>query len=572
MNRRRKIQLGTVTEAMTRRRFVKVIAASGLTLAAACVQAPTAPSPASSTASSSTPSKPAAAAATAVPSGPVSGGRFVMVVNSDPTGFDPGQDITGAAENILQCMEGLVRLKEVPFDDVKTGATLGGVEPALAESWTISEDKLTFTFNLRKNVKFHDGADFNADAVITAFDRLINQENPYYFKGKMRGGSAYPALLASYRAVDPMTVEMKLKQPSAVFLYTLSQGDSGIPSPTALQQYGPDVSKHPTGTGPWKFVDWVPNDHWTFERNPSWWGGKTYFDQLTFRPVSEAAVQRAMLERGEADLIDTLQAEDVDPVKQNPKFDSISLPSGVNALAMNCSKPPFNDVRVRQAMNYAVNTAEMHATLYKGYGTLATSPLVPIAFGYDASLKPYPYDIAKAKQLLSEAGYANGFEARLVAYNTFMQFNPIGGAALSQAIQDYLSRVGVRVNVQVLEEQAWNANWQKGDFELSLCGWGSQPEPDNVLFRKFHSSQIGRNNNAWINDPKLDGLIVGGQQEYDTTKRAQIYKELQTYIHDIAPWIYLNSPVYVLPYQKSIRGLHLVSNSNRKFWRAWRAF
>jgi peptide/nickel transport system substrate-binding protein len=364
---------------------------------------------------------------------------------------------------------------------------------------------------------------------------------------------------------------MQLKAPNAVFLYLLSQGDSGIPSPTALTQYGPDFAKHPVGTGPWKFAEWVPSDHWTYERNPDWWGGAAYFDQLTFRPVPDASVQRAMLERGEADLIDTVQTEDTDAIKQNAKLDSISLPSGVNAIAMNCSKPPFSDMRVRQAMNYAVNSEEMHNTLYKGLGTLAASPFVPITFGYDPSLKPYSYDPDKAKQLLTDAGYANGFDARLVAYNTFMLFNPVGGAQLAQAIQDYLGRVGVRVNVQVLEEQAWNANWQKGDFELSLSGWGAQVEPDSVLFRKFHSSQIGKQNNAWINDPKLDQMIVAGEQEYDTTKRMQIYKDLQAYIHDLAPWIYLNSPSYLLPFQKTVHGLQLVSGTNRKFEKAWRS-
>jgi len=552
---------------------VKVLAASGLTLLSACAPAPSTPGPTGAPANnaSGAVAAPTTAGAAAGSGGPVSGGKFVMVVASDPPGFDPGQNITGTAENILQCFEGLVRLKEVTFDDVKAGASFGDVEPALAESWTVSDDKLTFTFHLRQNVKFHDGSDFNADAVVNAFDRMINQDNPYYYKGKMLGGAAYPPLLAGYRAVDPNTVEMKLKAPNAVFLYLLAQGDSGIPSPTALQQYGQDLAKHPVGTGPWKFAEWVPSDHWTYERNPDWWGGKTYFDQLIFRPVPDASVQRAMLERGEADLIDTVQTEDMDAVKQNAKFDSISLPSGVNAIAMNCSKPPFSDNRVRQAMNYAVNLEEMHSTLYKGLGTLAASPLVPIAFGYDPTLKPYPYDPDKAKQLLADAGYASGFDARLVAYNTFMLFNPIGGAQLAQAIQDYLAKVGVRVAVQVLEEQAWNANWQKGDFELSLSGWGAQVEPDSVLFRKFHSSQLGKQNNAWINDPKLDQLIIAGEKEYDKVKRAQIYKDLQTYIHDLAPWIYLNSPTYLLPYQKPIHGLQLVSNTNRKFEKAWRS-
>jgi ABC-type transport system substrate-binding protein len=538
----------------SRRRFVQLAATgAGVAIAAACAPGATTPG------------------ASATAATPKTGGKFVYASSTNISGFDPGQQVTGTTESNLQWGEGLVQQKIVSFDEVRGGAQLGQIVPALAESWTTSDDKLTFTFKLRQGVKFHDGTDFNADAVVTAFQRMIDPKHPYYFEGKMKGGGAYPPILNSIRAIDPSTVEFKLKAPNRLLLVYLAQGDSVIPSPASLKKWGADVSQHPTGTGPWRFVEWVPSDHVTYERNPDYRGQKTLFDQQIWLPVQEATTQLAMLERGDADIIDTVQTEDQDRVATDPKLGVLAVWSGSNAIAMNCSKKPFDDVRVRQAMNYAVNREEMSATLYKGSGIVSVTPFVPTTFAYDASLKPYPYDVAKAKQLLSDAGYPNGFEIRLVAYNTAMLFNPIGGAKMAQAIQDYLAKVGVKVTIQVVEETAWNANWQKGDFDMSLAGWGAQEEPDSVMFRKFHSSQLGKQNNAWIKDAKLDQLIEAGELEYDETKRAAIYKQMQTYYKDLTPWLQINSPSYPITYRKEIHDLAMFRATSKNFARAWRA-
>jgi ABC-type transport system substrate-binding protein len=549
-----------VVRRITRRKFLNAAAgASGLALLAACT--PTATPSASST---------AAPGAT----GPKVGGQLVYVTTGDGTGLDPAQNILGTdLEAFQQIFEGLVRYKTVTLEDMRGGASpSGGVEPELAESWTSTPDNLVWTFKLRRGVTFHDGSPFNADAVVTSYDRILNKNNPYYFAGKTRAGGQLSIAIKSYRAVDPYTFELTLSRGYATLFLILAHGEASIVSPTALAKYGVDFASHPVGTGAFKFTEWIKSDHMAFERYDGWWGGKTYLDKVIFRPIPESAVGLATMEKGEADFLDGVPPDDTSRIKASPNLILTPQPSGINGVWMNNIRKPYDDVRVRQALNYAIDRETIHKTLYNGLGDLVSSPYTRFTPYFNTSLKPWPYDPAKAKQLLAEAGYANGFDMEMVTVNAAFLFNPIGGPRLAAALQPYLAAVNVRAKISVIEDAAQTAVRSSGNFDVMVGnGNSTQSDPDRACFPLFHSGEWTRRNVTRYKNARVDELIIEGQQEFDESKRAAIYMEIQSLVYQDAPWIWINSPTDFLVANKGVHDILVANSIHRRFRGAWRS-
>ncbi len=385
---------------------------------------------------------------------PVSGGTLIYGAGADPDSLDPANTDSNTGEAFGHMMNNYL----VKFDaKVK-------IHPDLATEWTQSKDGLTWTFKLRKGVKFHDGTPFNAEAVKYNFERFLGPEKP------LKSGLHDP-IIKSVDVVDEYTVRFNLKVPYAFFLNNLAHSASGIVSPAAHKKWGKDLTLHPVGTGPFKFVEWVRGDHVTLVRNDEYYEGKPRLEEIIVKTVREDSARVLGLEAGDYDLIVRIPPEEVPRLMREGKV-RIYAEQSLRALRIgfNMTKKIFADVRVRQALNYGVDKDSIVKNIYQGMGMVIPAVVGPMATGY-ADLKPYPYDPAKAKKLLAEAGYPNGFKTTL--------WTPKGrylkDYELAQAVQQQLQAIGVDASLEAFEWGAYLAQFRKpkdeSKHELYLIGW-----------------------------------------------------------------------------------------------------
>jgi len=441
------------------------------------------------------------------------------------------------------------------FDGVlnyKPGSSIVG--PGLAETWLVSADGKVYTFTLRRGVTFHDGTPVNAHTVAEDIDRAINPQNPCYVLTRKGAatyddftyGSAKAGDVVKLDVVDDYTLRFTVPQPNAPFLTDLAMVWQGIMSPAATKQYDCDASQHPVGTGPFKFVEWVRNDHVTLDANPAYWGGRPKLDRIVFRIIPESATQVLMLERNEVQILSDVPPQDYARIARNPQLKLVKQPGlTILGVAMSNDWGPFKDKRVRQAMNYAVDKDTINKGLYGG-ATTASQGIPPTLWGYNKSVTPYPYDVARAKALLKEAGYSNGFSTQMVTYSSVRSYNPAGGPKIAEAVQSYLAKIGVNVKITQFEIGAYFdlmhvAKWQG----FAVTGWyGDNGDPDNFLGDLFEWDVA--NNKPHIDDwarhhnPDYDKLIRAGRMTIDQAKRTEIYMEANKILHDDAPWIFIN--------------------------------
>ncbi|RMF89317.1 MAG: ABC transporter substrate-binding protein [Nitrospinota bacterium] len=480
------------------------------------------------------------------------GGTLIIALGADPAGgLDP--------ESVMNNESGFIM---ATLYDSLTAYKPGTAEvvPGLAKSWDISADGKTYTFHLREGVSFHDGTPFNAQTYIQALDRLLDENHPYFYK-KQEGVSSMVAYsleptVASYKAVDDMTVQITLKTPYAPFLSDLAMVWLGVVSPKAVEKYGFDVSKHPVGTGPFTFVEWVPNDHVTVQANPNYWREKPKLDRIIFRVVPEGSVRALKLQKGEVHIMADVPPETISRLERDPNV-VVLRQAGltVNGIGIPRRVKPFDDVRVRRALNYAVNKEEMNKFLYRGIAVPMKSPIPPVLWGYNDSLEGYPYNPEKAKQLLKAAGYPDGFSTELYAYPNPRGYNSVG-AKMATAVQGYWAQIGVKAKIVQLEWGAYLRTVRSKDFaKLNMRGWsGDNGDPDNFLFNLFHSSRLPT---AFAGPPEIDALIEQARVVTDQAKRVALYKEIQARIMEDAPWVFINHTQQVRAISKKVHGFRL---------------
>jgi len=407
--------------------------------------------------------------------------------------------------------------------------------PQLAEKWDASPDARVYTFYLRKGVKFHDGTPFNAAAVKANFDRVRNPEN------KLRRYTLYK-IISQIDVLDDYTVRFTLSEPFGAMIATFAHPAGGINSPAAVEKYGKDYMKNPVGTGPYKFQEWVPNDHITLVKNPDYWdkANEAKVDKIIIKPVPEDGTRIAMLQKGDAQFINPVPYVMSEVVKADRNL-SLASNEAIYTywVAMNVQKKPFNDVRVRQAMNYAINKEAIIKAVLRGHGKPADSPLAPQVWGY-TPVKTYPYDPAKAKALLAEAGYANGFKALL---RGVAQTDP---KEIMVAIQGQLKQVGVEIEIAALPAAALNADRFKplaeNRGEMDYAGWSPSTGDADWGIRPLLTKENWPPTNFTIGfytNPKVEELVKAALQTSDAAKRKAAYAEAQRIIVDDCPWIFL---------------------------------
>ena len=403
--------------------------------------------------------------------------------------------------------------------------------PDLASSWAVQGTQ--WTFKLRRSVRFHDGTPLDAAGVKAHFDRILGPEKP------LRAYQWTP-FLESVQVVDDSTVRFVTKFPDPGFLARLANASGAIESPTAFKKYGKDLARHPIGTGPFKFDEWVQDEHITVSRNENYWGDKAYLDQVIVRPVADDSARAIALISGNVQLAIRIPPEQVSRVSSDPRLQvQIREVVGTLFLGMNVLKKPFTDLRVRQALNYAVDKQSIAQNLYQGMAEISNQIVPRGAAGY-ASAPEFPYNPTKAKRLLAEAGYPNGFTSTmLVTSGAYVK-----DVELEQAVQQQLAAVGVNVQLQTAE---WTRYLQllrmpptSSPLEMWLDSWFAL-DAGQIIQNRFGCQSFrpaGANTAGFCNED-LDGLLTQAQRTLDDTTRNDLLSKAQNIVAQQAPAVWL---------------------------------
>ena len=479
-----------------------------------------------------------------------SASTLVVGLVAEPVALDPAQ-VTDLNSNRVgrRVVETLVG-----FADESTQ-----IVPGLAESWTISKDGLTYTFKLRKGVAFHDGTPFNAQAVKFSIERQINPEHPAAKLGKYPFAAYFFGNVKAVEVMDDTTVRFVLKEARASFLAIMTAGAASVVSPTAAMKSGQDYAVSPVGTGPFKFVSWDRGQRVVLEKNPSYWRYPVKVDRVIYRSVTEDQARLTELLTGGLDLIVGTPPDFVAQLENHPK---VTLQKQVGAhvwyLGFNNTKKPFDDKRVRQALNYAVNKDAIVRDVLKGTGSISKGPVLPGTWGDEGGLKPFPYDPERAKKLLAEAGLPSGFSTTLwVPESGSGMQSPV---AMSTIIQSNLKAVGVNVTLQTMEWGTFLAKLRTKEQDMFALSWmaGSE-DPDLVMYPLLHSSQwtpVGPNR-ALYKNTRFDEVLAQARLVTDQAKRAELYREAQRLLHDDPPWIFIDHEVQTAAFAKRVQGFKL---------------
>jgi len=484
-------------------------------------------------------------AATAQPAG-----TLVVGVVAEPVNLDPAQ-VTDFNSNRVgrRIVEPLLTFAEESTQLV----------PNLAESWTISPDGLQYTFKLRKGVKFHDGTPFNAAAVKFSIERQINPEHPASKIGKYPFANYFFGNVKAIEAMDEGTVRFVLKEPRASFLVVMAAAAASMVSPAAMMKAGVDFASAPVGTGPFRYTSWTKGQAVVLEKFPDYWKGAPKIERVVYRPIVEDQARLTELLTGTLDLIVGVPADFVAQLESSPKVNLLKqVGAHVWYLGINNTKKPLDDKRVRQALNYAVNKEAIVRDVLKGTGAISRGPVLPGTWGADPSLAAYPYDPARAKKLLADAGYPNGFSTTMwVPESGSGMQSPV---AMAIVMQSNLRAVGVNVTLQTMEWGAYIAKLRTREQELFALSWAAGSEdPDMVMYPLFHSSQWSPNgpNRALYKNEKFDALLTEARQVTDQAKRAALYREAQKILVEDAPWVFVDHEIQIAATSKRVQGFKL---------------
>lgn len=430
----------------------------------------------------------------------------------------------------------------------------------LADSYQVSKDGLTYTIKLKSGIKFHDGTDFNAAAVKANFDRVTNPDN------KLKRYTLYNRI-AKTDVVDAHTVKFTLKEPFSPFINVLAHPSGVIISPAALQKYGKDIAFNPVGTGPFVFQEWKQTDYLKVKKFDGYWKkGLPKVDTLTWKPVVDNNTRATVLQTGEASFAYTLPPEQAEQLKQSPKVDVVTSPSIIaRYLSMNTKQKPFDNVKVRQAVNYAINKEALAKVAFAGYAVPAEG-VVPAGVEYAEKFGSWPYDPAKAKQLLAEAGYPNGFETIL-----WSAYNHSTAQKVIQFAQQQLAQVGIKVQIQALEagqrveKVESQPNPDAAPVRMYYIGWSSSTGEADWALRPLLASEAFPPkllNTAYYKNDLVDGNIAKALNTTDTAEKEKLYKAAQKQIWEDAPWAFLVTEKLLYARAKNLSGIYVMPDGS----------
>lgn len=439
------------------------------------------------------------------------------------------------------------------FDNLTQFDADAQLVPGLARSWETDAAGRSYTFHLRQDARFHDGRPVKAADVRASMRRALapgttgGRSWPLY---PIRGARAYAAGKAKdvegLRVPDDSTVVLTLEEPLNVFPKLLAMPVAAIvPTPTPA-----DFDQQPNGSGPWKFVSWSHDDAIVLARNDSYWGGAPKSDTLRIRIIPEPLTQAAEYESGQLSVVEVPVGETrrwqetrAQELQRRPALRDLYV-------AINTTRGPLKDVRVRRALNHAIDVPTLLNTLFADRGVRSAGSLPPGIAGYDSTRTPYQYDPAKAKKLLAEAGYPNGFALKL------WRTQRAELSRLAQSIQQGLAEVGVRAEIVERDASSARAAVRNGEADLFLTDWyADYPDPENFNYPLFHSRNKGPGGNyAFLADPGLDSMISRARTTTDETEKIRLARDIDARVFGLAPWIFLWFPVDVWAAQPDVHG------------------
>ncbi|WP_347266616.1 glutathione ABC transporter substrate-binding protein [Paracoccus sp. (in: a-proteobacteria)] len=466
---------------------------------------------------------------------------LTVAVSANLTGLDPRV----ANDTLSQTSLRLVYQGLFGFDkDMKQ-------IPLLAESYEANENATEFTIKLRPGIKFHDGTDFNAEAVKINIDTLRNPDNKLSRRSLVQ-------MVQEVQVTGPLTVKLILSEPFGAMIASLAHPGAMMISPAALEKYGKDIDRNPVGTGPFLFKHWAAD---TFEvtRNDAYWKEPAKVDGVIIRSVPESGARMAMLQTGEAQFVPSFPTELLQVVEKNPELQVVTRPSIVEwYVGLNNMKKPYDNKLVRQALNHAVDKDAYCKIVWNGYCKPADS-IIPAGLAFHVSAGDYAFDLEKARTMLKEAGLENGFETELWTGSS------TGSLRAAQFLQQQLAQVNVKANVVPLEagvaaDKIWGiAKPEDATVQMYYGGWSSSTGDADWGIRPLlltESAPPAMFNVAYFSDKAVDEAIMGALGTADPAKRAGFYETAQKLAWEGAPWIFLGVSDVISAQSKNLTGVY----------------
>jgi peptide/nickel transport system substrate-binding protein len=470
------------------------------------------------------------------------GGKALVVaipqatVQLDPAiaGSNGYGDILPLVDNIT---EGLTRFKPGTVE----------IEPALAESWEVSEDGLQYVFTIRPGVTLHDGTPLDAAAVETNFLRQFDEENPLHQESMVYAGIIF-ADVEAVEATGDMELTVTMSRPSVLLPGNLAIFAAGIVSATALEE-GADIGQSPVGTGPFKFDSWTKDVELVLVANDEYWGGRPALDRVVWRTIADDTVRLSELQTGSIDVANQIDFKDAPDIEGDENLQLITGPFlNVQFLAFNQAIPPFDNNSLRMAVQHAINKESIAEVVASGHYTLGAGPIAPTLLGYDPSLaERYPYDPAQAEALVAESGLTDITFDLLNRANSFWPL-------LGQLIQADLAAVGITVNLQSLEDAEFFDRVGTGEVQAFVNDWTwDNGDPDNVMYSLFtHERAVTR---MGYKNERVNELNLEAQVTADPDARAALYAEAQKLILDDAIMVILGYPEKAIGARAAVQNL-----------------
>lgn len=457
---------------------------------------------------------------------------LVFAMNTDVQSMDPQIQNDTTSEQVVKMLYNTL----LKFED--DGTVVGD----LAESWSVSEDKLTWTFNLKQGVKFHNGKELTSADVKATFDRALNAE---------AGGLRTTEIIKMFTAVeapDPYTVTITTDGPYGPMESLMCNMSLGIMDADYIEKYGLDLGtsvEGENGTGPFKVVSWERDQEIVVERFDDYFGTPAKLQTVVYTIIPEAASRVIALETGEVDVIDKPTDEDLARLEADTEnFTVLRKPTISQRLfRFGCNDPIISNTKVRQAIVYAIDRQAIIDALFTGSGYPSTAPLAPVTFGY-SDLGEIEQDLELAKSLLAEAGYPDGFDTKIITTERYQN-----GIELAEIISQQLAQIGINAEIEVWEWSALSASWNgitADEFDQPIFIMGAGPsmrDADGGLRGLYTTSETGLNdrNYGFYSNAEVDALIEQGMQETDQQKRVEIYKEAMEILYredPVAFWLF----------------------------------
>jgi len=485
-------------------------------------------------------------------------GYMYMRLASDPSTLDPAYIVDVAGGSIAaKLYNGLVG-----FDENAK------IIPDIAESFTLSSDGRTYTFHLRQGVKFINGRTVTASDFKYSYERIMDSETNSprtWLFDWVAGATAYVEggedEVSGFRALDEHTFQIELVKPFGPFLGLLAMPGAYVVPREEVERLGEGFSDHPVGTGPYILENWEHGNLLSLKANPEYFGENPKLAGILYRVIPEDLTSVAEFERGNLDAI-AIPAPVFGRYTDDPRWkDLVVSQAGMNTyyLGMNCSRPPFDDVRLRRAVSCAIDRKRILDTVYERRGVLADGPVPQVLLQpLEGSASPCTYDPAEAKRLIAEAGHPDGFDMKIYIGADQETLDMV------EVIQQYLGDVGIRASITQLEWSAYKQAINAGDADAFWLSWQADyPDAENFLYPVFHSANFGSaGNRARFSDPEFDRLIEKAQSEPDPDKRDELYREAQARVVETAPWVFFWHKKDFVVHQPWVKGYRLYPINN----------